>query len=48
LEQVHELLEGEDEKVIILRGWSSQDGKLYDYQEIEYWPYKVELKKAGE
>ena len=48
LEQVRELLEGEDEKVIILRGWSSQDSKLYDYQEIEYWPYKVELKKAGE
>ena len=36
LEQVNELLEGEDEKVIILRGWSSQDSKLYDYQEIEY------------
>ena len=48
LEQVRELLEGEDEKVIILRGWSSQDSKLYDYQEIEYWPYKVELKKAGQ
>ena len=48
LEQVRELLEGEDEKVIILRGWSSQDNKLYDYQEIEYWPYKVELKKAGQ
>jgi len=48
LEQVRELLEGDDEKVIILRGWSSQDSKLYDYQEIEYWPYKVELKKAGQ
>ena len=48
LEQVRELLEGEDEKVIILRGWSSQDSKLYDYQEIEYWPYKVELKQAGQ
>ena len=47
LEQVHELLQGEDEKTIILRGWSSQDSKLYDYQEIDYWPYKVELKQAG-
>ena len=47
LEQVHELLQGEDEKIIILRGWSSQDSKLYDYQEIDYWPYKVELKQAG-
>ncbi len=48
LEQVQELLKGEDKKIIILRGWSSQDGNLYDYQEIDYWPYKVELKKAGE
>jgi len=48
LDQVHELLQGEDEKTIILRGWSSQDSKLYDYQEIDYWPYKVELKNAGE
>jgi len=48
LEQVQSLLNGDDKKVIILRGWSSQDGKLYDYQEIGYWPYKVELKKAGQ
>ena len=48
LEQIQALLEGEDKKVIILRGWSSQDGNLYDYQEIGYWPYKVELKKAGQ
>ncbi len=48
LELVQELLKGEDKKIIILRGWSSQDGNLYDYQEIDYWPYKVELKKAGE
>lgn len=44
IEQVHELLKGEDKKTIIFRGWSAQDTKMHDYHEIEYWPYKVELK----
>ena len=48
IEQVYELLKGEDKKTIIFRGWSKQDTKMHDYHEIEYWPYKVELKQNEE
>ena len=47
LEHLRKLLDGDDQKVIILRGWSAQDNLFYDYHEVEYWPYSVELKKAG-
>ena len=48
LPQIKELLTGDKNKVIIFRGWSTQSNKLHDYHEIDYWPYKVELKQVGE
>ena len=42
-----ELLTGEDGKTIIFRRWSVQDTKFYDYHEVRYWPYEVELRTAG-
>lgn len=48
LSHINDLLSGESKKVIIFRGWSAQDSKMHDYHEISYWPYKVELKRAGE
>ena len=48
LSHINDLLSGENKKVIIFRGWSAQDNKMHDYHEVDYWPYKVELKKAGE
>jgi hypothetical protein len=48
LTQIKELLTGDENKVIIFRGWSAQSSKLHDYHEIDYWPYKVELKNVGE
>lgn len=47
LMHIKELLSGDEYKIIIFRGWSSQETKLYDYHEIEYWPYDVELKTAA-
>jgi len=48
LKHLSELLSGDTTKVIIFRGWSSQDVKLYDYHEIEYWPVYVTLKTVGD
>lgn len=48
LAHIKELLTGDENKVIIFRGWSAQDHLMHDYHEVDYWPYKVELKKAGE
>ena len=48
LQHVRKLLDGKDSKTIILRGWSSQENKMNDYHEIEYWPYEVKLKSVGE
>ena len=48
LPHIKELLTGDENKVIIFRGWSAQDLLMHDYHEVDYWPYKVELKKAGE
>ena len=48
LAHVKELLTGDKNKVIIFRGWSAQDLLMHDYHEVDYWPYEVELKKAGE
>ena len=43
LEQLKEMLSGDEAKKITLRTWSNRDTKLYDYDEIDYWPYNVEL-----
>jgi hypothetical protein len=43
LEDIKELLSGDEPKTIIFRGWSSQDNKMHDYHEMDYWPYDVEL-----
>ena len=43
LEQVKEMLSGDEAKKVTLRTWSNRDTKLYDYDEIDYWPYNVEL-----
>ena len=48
LAHIKELLTGDENKVIIFRGWSAQDLLMHDYHEVDYWPYKVALKKAGE
>ena len=48
LAHIKELLTGDKNKVIIFRGWSEQTLLMHDYYEVEYWPYEVELKKAGE
>ena len=48
LQHVRKLLDGKDSKTIIFRGWSSQENKMNDYHEIEYWPYEVKLKSVGE
>ncbi len=45
LEHLEKLLSGDVSKTVTLRTWSKRDTKLYDYHEIDYWPYKVELKK---
>ena len=47
LEHIKELLDGDDSKTIIFRGWSSQDNKMHDYHEVDYWPYKIELFGKG-
>jgi len=44
LEHILELLEGDDEKSIIFRGWSQRDDRMHDYYELSYWPYSVEIK----
>jgi hypothetical protein len=44
IEQIHDLLKGEDKKTMIFRGWSAQDNKMHDFHEVDYWPYKVELR----
>jgi serine protease Do len=44
LDHILELLEGDDEKSIIFRGWSQRDDRMHDYYELSYWPYDVELK----
>lgn len=43
LSHIVDLLEGEESKVIIFRGWSDQDTKMHDYHELLYWPWEVEL-----
>jgi len=48
LAHIKELLTGDKSKVIIFRGWSAQDLFMHDYHEVDYWPYEVELKTAGE
>ena len=45
LEHIEQLLQGEDSKVLIFRGWSEQDTKMHDYHELRYWPWQVEWKK---
>ena len=47
LEHINEMLAGEEKKVIIFRGWASKNDQLYEYHEVSYWPYRVELKTAG-
>ena len=47
LEHINEMLAGEKKKVIIFRGWASKNDQLYEYHEVSYWPYRVELKTAG-
>ena len=47
LEHINEMLAGEERKVIIFRGWASKNDQLYEYHEVSYWPYRVELKTAG-
>ena len=44
LEQVKEMLSGDETKKVTLRTWSNRDTTLYDYDEIDYWPYNVEIK----
>lgn len=48
LAHIKELLTGDENKVIIFRGWSAQTLLMHDYHEVDYWPYEVELKKAGQ
>ena len=43
LEHIKELLNGDEPKTIIFRGWSSQDNKMYDYHEMDYWPIRVKI-----
>jgi len=43
LEDIKELLSGDEPKTIIFRGWSSQDNKMHDYHEMDYWPIDVEI-----
>ena len=43
LEHIKELLSGDEPKTIIFRGWSSQDNKMHDYHEVDYWPIEVIL-----
>jgi serine protease Do len=47
VEHLKELLSGDKRKRIMVRSWSDQDGKMYDYSEFDYWPYKLELKENG-
>ena len=48
LEHIEKLLEGDESKVVIFRGWSAQDLKMHDYHEVNYWPYDVKLMRPGE
>ena len=46
IENIYELLKGDAPKSIILRGWSSSDNELYEYSEVSYWPYSVDIHTA--
>lgn len=46
IENAYELLKGDSSKSIILRGWSSSNSDLYEYSEVSYWPYTVDIHTA--
>lgn len=46
IENAYKLLKGDTPKSIILRGWSSSDSDLYEYSEVSYWPYSVDIHTA--
>ena len=47
LEHIKELLNGDEPKTIIFRGWSSQDNKMYDYHEMDYWPTELKSNRKN-
>lgn len=41
--EVYDILKADEVRSIILRKWASGDKNLYEFSEVEYWPYSVEF-----